>query len=183
MSNEEKKRLEEYKRKRSKMILIQSSVLVLLSIVCAVLFLIFHNINQTYYVAYTETSSIDYNVVLKENSIYDDDSLGEDYAYITSLISYIDTKFNYNLDIDAQNVKYNVTYKAEVMLKIVDKTTNAAVYKNVYIVVTCDNEIIYKKKKQICTPGEMENVLLKEKEVKILKNAKNITVELRKELE
>lgn len=57
------------------------------------------------------------------------------------------------------------------------------VYKNVYIVVTCDNEIIYKKKKQICTPGEMENVLLKEKEVKILKNAKNITVELRKELE
>lgn len=55
------------------------------------------------------------------------------------------------------------------------------VYKNVYIVVTCDGEVIYKKKKQICTPGEMENINLDEKKVKILKNSSKVTVELRKE--
>lgn len=135
MSNEEKKRLEEYKQRRTRLILIQSIILGVLSIVVFSLFLIFYNINQTYYVTYTEFSSIDYKVALKDNDIYDEESLGEDYAYVTSLIDTVDIKFNYKLQIDSDKVNYDFIVKADAMLKIVDSTTNVAIYKPVYTLI------------------------------------------------
>ncbi len=53
------------------------------------------------------------------------------------------------------------------------------VYKNTYLELSCDDEIIYSKKKQILTPGEMQSIDLKPEEVKKLREAKNIKVYLR----
>ena len=52
------------------------------------------------------------------------------------------------------------------------------VYKNVYVEVVCDDEVIYRKKRQITTPGEMETISLKEKDVRKLKQANNIILRL-----
>ncbi|MBQ9448991.1 MAG: NAD(P)/FAD-dependent oxidoreductase [Acholeplasmatales bacterium] len=53
------------------------------------------------------------------------------------------------------------------------------VYKNKYLEVICDGEAIYSKKKQILTPGEMQNIELDATQVKKLRNASNIVVSLR----
>ena len=62
MSNEEKKRLEEYNKKRNKLIIIQTSILCFLSVVFVILILVFYDMNKSYYVSFTENSSIDYTV-------------------------------------------------------------------------------------------------------------------------
>lgn len=53
------------------------------------------------------------------------------------------------------------------------------VYKNMYLEVMADDEIIYSRKKQILTPGEMQSIDLKEDGVKKLKKANTIKVYLR----
>lgn len=53
------------------------------------------------------------------------------------------------------------------------------VFKNMYLEVSCDDEIIYSRKKQILTPGEMQSIDLKPEDVKKLREAKNIKVYLR----
>lgn len=47
--------------------------------------------------SYTEDSSLNYKVWLKENDFYDEKYLGEEYDVIASAIDYIDVDFNYNL--------------------------------------------------------------------------------------
>lgn len=50
------------------------------------------------------------------------------------------------------------------------------VYKNIAIEVNLDGEVIISKKKQICTPGEMENIILKADIVEKIKNSNNLSV-------
>lgn len=52
------------------------------------------------------------------------------------------------------------------------------VYKKIAINVRLDDEVIISKKKQICTPGEMENINLRSELVEKIKKAANVTVEL-----
>ncbi len=53
------------------------------------------------------------------------------------------------------------------------------VFKNVYLEVMADDNVIYSKKKQVLTPGEMQSIDLKPEDVKKLRDAKNIKVYLR----
>ncbi len=53
------------------------------------------------------------------------------------------------------------------------------VFKNKYLEVMADDNVIYSKKKQVLAPGEMQSIDLKPEEVKCLRNAKNIKVYLR----
>lgn len=53
------------------------------------------------------------------------------------------------------------------------------VFKNVYLEVMADDSVIYSKKKQVLTPGEMQSIDLKPEDVKKLREAKNIKVYLR----
>jgi len=53
------------------------------------------------------------------------------------------------------------------------------VYKNKNLEVLCDGEAIYSKKKQVLTPGEMQNIELNSSQVKKLRNASSIVVCLR----
>ena len=53
------------------------------------------------------------------------------------------------------------------------------VYKNVRLVVSCDGEEIYSKKRQVCTPGEMENIQLSKEMVERIKKASSVVVELK----
>lgn len=53
------------------------------------------------------------------------------------------------------------------------------VFKNVYLEVMADDTVIYSKKKQVLTPGEMQSIDLKPEDVKKLRDAKIIKVYLR----
>lgn len=53
------------------------------------------------------------------------------------------------------------------------------VFKDKYLEVIADGEVIYSRKKQILTPGEMQNIELKPEEVEKLRKANDIKVWLR----
>lgn len=53
------------------------------------------------------------------------------------------------------------------------------VFKDKYLEVMADDNVIYSKKKQILTPGEMQNIELNSNQVELLKKANKISVYLR----
>ena len=75
----------------------------LLSRILVVLFGAYRSVNQVSYINYNETSSINYKVGLVNNDLYEEDELGEDYAYVTSLIKDITADINYKVAVEAEN--------------------------------------------------------------------------------
>ena len=83
MSNEEKRRRDEYKIRRMRWIVFQVCLLGLLALVTSILFVTHNNINQTYYINYTETGNIDYRVYLTDNRMGRLLPLEEEYLPVT----------------------------------------------------------------------------------------------------
>lgn len=155
MSNEEKKRLEEYRKRRARWILVQVCILLCLSLVFVGLLFTYQNIEKTYYVTYKENSSIDYKVKLKDNNIYQEEYLGEEYSYVSSVVDTVLATFNYNLEIDAENVSYDFIMKADAMVQIVDSSTNNAIYKKNYNLLPETKEKIKTNKLALPLPLEI----------------------------
>ena len=137
MSNEEKIRIERYKQRRQKLIILQAAIIAVLSIVLVVLFSSYRSVDQVSYVNYFETSKISYKVSLTDDELYEyeEGELGEDYAFVSSLIKNISANFSYNVTVDSQTAEIDYTYKIDAKLVIVDKTTNKEIYKPVYSLV------------------------------------------------
>ena len=135
MSNEEKLRIERYRKRREKLIIFQASIIAILSIVFFVLLGVFNSVNQTTNINYYETSKIDYKVTLTNNDLYTEDQLGEDYGFVSSLIKEIEADINYDVEVDSEETTFDYKYKIDANLVITDRTTNKDIYKPVYSLV------------------------------------------------
>lgn len=135
MSNEEKLKIERYRKRREKLIIIQASIIAVLSIVFFVLLGVFNSVNQTTNINYYETSKIDYKVTLTNNDLYTEDQLGEDYGFVSSLIKEIEADINYDVEVESEETAFDYKYKIDAKLIITDKTTNKDIYKPVYSLV------------------------------------------------
>ncbi|MBQ9807106.1 MAG: hypothetical protein IJW49_11465 [Clostridia bacterium] len=126
MSESEIKMRQAYKRNRKKWTIIQIVALVLLTAIALGSFLIYDRMNRTYYIEYTESSSIDYKVQYKENEFFEEEWLGEDREYISSLINTMIADFHYNLNMDTAGVGFEYKYKIDATLLIADKDSGKA---------------------------------------------------------
>ena len=92
---------EEYKQNRKKWMMIQ--IIAILCVLGLALgsFIVYDRLNRTYYIEYTECSTIDYKVQYKENEFFEEEWIGKDQAYIATLINGIAADFNYELKMDA----------------------------------------------------------------------------------
>lgn len=152
MSNEEKKRRQDYKASRKQWIIIQIVLIVLASLLSVITGLAFNESNKTQYINYNETSEVDYRVYLKENDFYEEEYLGENQAYVVSLIDYIQTDFEYELDMDIENVNYEYTYFIDATLNIIDKNSNYPLF----------NPTQELKKSETITQNSSEKLQIKE---------------------
>lgn len=97
------------KKKKSILLII---FLIIISLTCFVVGFLFMKKgfvkeNPNDYIKYGEKSEINYKVFLKKNNFFDEEYLGMNQVYITSLIDYLDIDFNYNLVFEkAQSGKY-----------------------------------------------------------------------------
>lgn len=66
-------------------------------------------IKAEYTLHYSENSNLDYKVYLKENNYYEEEYLGKDRQYISTLIDYIDASFDYTFKAD-ENIGLEYTY-------------------------------------------------------------------------
>lgn len=124
-------------KRKSKIILFIVSTIVL---VLGGLFLIlnYFNLSKPKYVKYTEDSKIDYNVVYKENSFFDDKELSQNNKYIASLIDKIKTDFNYNISFINKKINYNYKYKIVATVSVLDNEDKEKIFEN--------SETIYESK-------------------------------------
>ena len=78
------------------------------------------SVQKEKYISYSERSSLDYKVNLKENNFYETKTLDKDMIYVASLIDSIDTFFDYDFDID-EKMDMDFTYNIIAKLKITDE--------------------------------------------------------------
>ena len=96
--------------------------MIILVILGIIFFVIGHKkCNQVKY-SYRENNSVDYKVYLKENNYFDAPYLEKNKTYITSLIDYIDSTYNYKINFDKE-VSGELHYK--VVAKIEANKTNS----------------------------------------------------------
>jgi len=125
-----------------------------LSFLCVIVFLIFIIVSLLYvyskknneqYVSYVENSDVDYKVYLKQNEFFENDYLEIDRQYISSLIDYIYTKFEYNLKLSEDNIKYKYSYYVEANVEVKDRDTHNPLYNQSDILIDTKEKITTEK--------------------------------------
>ena len=140
MSEKEKKRRDLYRKKREKLIVLQSLIMIVLAVAIIVSSVVSIQLKKKYYIHYTERGNIDYNVFLKENEFYEESYLGQGQSYVASLIDRIIANFNYRIDMDSKDVNYRYSYKISSTLEIIDDLSNVAIFNPEYELVSEQNK-------------------------------------------
>ena len=135
MSEEEKRKRSEYKRKRAAWKKFGLTLIILVSVFAIAMSLVYYKLNETYYISYEEDGSVDYKVYLEENEFYGDEYLGSGQAYVSTLIENVVADFNYALAMESGNVSYDYSYKIDAQLLIKDKTSGNALFDPTYVLV------------------------------------------------
>lgn len=118
----------------------------IVSLLAVLVFLIYIKRNQTQYVTYSETSNIDYKVLLKSNDFFDNQYLESDKQYIASLIDYIKANFEYKLSLEEENIEYKYSYRIEANVDVKEKRTSNSLYnKSILLLSTLEKTTTYKE--------------------------------------
>ena len=140
MSEKEKKRRDIYRKNREKWIFAQICVAVVLTVAVIISTLVAVQLESKYYIGYTESGSIHYNVFLKDNEFYEEDHLGQNQSYVASLIDRIIADFSYEIDMDTNDVNYRYSYTIKSRLEIMDNTSKVAIFNPEYELVNVQNQ-------------------------------------------
>ena len=128
MSEIEIKRRQDYKRNRKKWILAQAIVLAVVCVIALSSFIVYDRMNRTYYIEYTENSSVDYKVQYVPNVFFEEEWIGSGQSYVSSLVNAIEARFKYRLDMDRANVGFDYTYSIDAQLVVADKNTGDHIF-------------------------------------------------------
>lgn len=105
---------EEDKEKAIPIAVISGIIIMLVVVLIGCLSLTFQ---KEYVVHYTDNSNLDYNVYLKPNNFYKNSFLPKDKNYISTLIDYIDAKFDYTFkSTEDFDLEYTYYMKADVLV-------------------------------------------------------------------
>ena len=128
MSEQEILKRRKYKENRKKRLILQAIALALVVIIALGSFLTYDRMNRTYYIEYTEDSTIDYQVIYQNNPYFDDLVRGKDQSYIAHLIDHITADFRYQMNMDASNVDFDYSYNVLAKLVIEDRENGKPYY-------------------------------------------------------
>ena len=110
----------------------QIIILCIVSVMTLSSFLIYDNMNSTYYIEYTESASADYSVEYKENEFFENAWQESGQSYISSLVNGISATFKYDMNMDAKNVAFDYSYGIQAHLIVSDKTSGNYHIEHVY---------------------------------------------------
>lgn len=114
--------------KRNKAILVFASLIAAFSLIALTLLAIYNNNNKKQYIAYQDSSKINYQVSLKENNFFENDFLENDKQYISALVKNIDANFDYNIQIAAKEIEYKYKYRIVAEVEVKEKNTNNVLF-------------------------------------------------------
>ncbi len=133
MSEAEKRERIRYKRNRKRLIFIQATVLILVTLALIACSLVYQSLNKIHYVEYTESGSAKYKVLYHKSDEYDE-WIKSGNSYIASLVKAIYVDFGYMLDMEAEELEYEYTYGVDATLEIFDEKNGLPVYSPTYVI-------------------------------------------------
>ena len=135
MSEAERRRRDNYKKNRKKWIFIQAIVIAVVTLALIASAITYYSLNKTYYIDYTEQGDVDYKVQLKPNDYYEEEWIGKDKNYVSTLIQSILAEFSYKLNMGTKNVDYEYSYRIDAIVNIADKKTGEPIYSPVFEII------------------------------------------------
>ncbi len=132
MSESEKKRRLEYRKRRRTLILLQTIIAILVGVATVVSSVVYFRADSSYNVSYVEQCAIDYKVYLKPNNEYEEEYLGEGQSYIATLIDHVDITYDYVIDLDTESANYSGTYYVDAVLNITDNSNKKVIFTHTY---------------------------------------------------
>lgn len=139
MSEKEIIKRREYKQNRKKWLVIQAIALAVAVALALCSFLVYDRMNRTYYIEYTENSSISYQVEYRNNDFFADQWVEEEQAYISPLMESVLAKFRYEMRMDADNVGFDYAYSITARMTVADKDSGKPYY-------TVEEELVPERK-------------------------------------
>lgn len=127
--------------KNTKKILICFLSLACLFLVIGTIFIyIYYANSKAKYITITENSRLDYQVCLKQNEFYEASCVSKGDKYISSLIDYIKTSFNYTLSL-SKKIDYSYYYTIDATFNVLDKNDQKTLFTK--------TENLYKSEKKL----------------------------------
>ena len=130
-----------YKKHREKWIFVQVVAITVITLAMLISGIVSYNLNKTYYIGYTESGNIDYNVFLKDNDFYEESYIGKDQSYVASIIDKIIADYSYSIDMDVDDVNYRYSYTVKSRLEIIDNTSERPLFNPEYELVSVQNKL------------------------------------------
>ena len=128
MSELDIQRRKEYKHNRKKWMIIQLVAIILFAAIAIGSFLVYNQMNRTYYVEYTERGTVDYMVQYKENQFFDDEWIAANQTYISSLVKGMTASFDYRLYTESSDLGFKYGYKIDAKLLVASKDSGTPYY-------------------------------------------------------
>ena len=132
MSEKEKLQRYLYQKRRKTLMILQSVIIVLVSLALLFTGFTYLKMNKDTYVSYTESGKVIYKAYLADNKFYSEEYLNGSHAYVASLIEKMTADFSYDLDMENNDVKYQYSYKIDAQVEVKDKETQMAIFNPVY---------------------------------------------------
>ncbi len=129
MSEAEKKKRQDYIRNRRTWIIIQSIIAIVLALDIILSLFTYYQLNKSHYVEYSENGTAEYYVILENDDFYDDSILEGGQSYVSELVKGMTVFFDYELNMDTQDVEYAYKYKVDALLEIRDQNNGLLISK------------------------------------------------------
>ena len=135
MSEKEKIMRAKYQRRRKGWITFQTIVIVLVTLALAFGGYLYYSLNKATFVPYTQKGNVIYKAYLADNAFYEQEYLNGSHAYVASLVEKMTADFEYDLKIDAADVKFKYSYKIDAQVEVRDTETQMAIFNPVFELV------------------------------------------------
>lgn len=123
MSEAERASRLSYNNKRRRRLWFQAIIILIVAIAITASAVMYHQMYEVTYIEYTKAGAVSYRVKYKPNDFFDSEWQPQGNAYVPDLIDQIEAKFDYKLDINADDVDYEYTYRIDAETQIIDNST------------------------------------------------------------
>lgn len=117
--------MEYFNEERKNTIIVASIIFIVILVISAFLIKISLNKNKTEFIQYSDIKNLEYKVLLKENTYYENNYIEKGNQYIADLINSISTNFKYDFNLENE---YNYNYKVSAIVDVTDEKTNKSIY-------------------------------------------------------
>lgn len=149
MSELEKQLRDQHEKWRRKWTIGQAIVVCVLALLTLISSLAFNTIRKNTYVPYVESGNVIHRAYLEDNKFYEENYLNGTHAYVASLIDKMTADFSYDLEMAAEDVEFQYTYRVDAQIEIKDKASDSPIFNPIKTILSPTTKVAEGKRLSI----------------------------------